>query len=365
MEIVPTNAAQPYAASGRLTLCAHLQLEIVRSITEEQYMKKGLECMASSNSSSGSVVKGCLPLKKPLWQKKKEAKIEAAAIQREEEEAAAATPSTLPRGQAPAHTSRAFATAMTIDASRPGAHILNGERAGEHQVCLDPFLGIKLKPHQVEGVKFMYLNLTKDLERSCNGKQSDVGGIQGCILADEMGLGKTIQTIAVIWTMLKQSPLSKTVPIVRKCVVVCPSSLVFNWQKECKDWLGDQRLQTLAVLKGGKQASDTVDEFLLGAVKPVLIISYDMLRRHSGKLAQCTDLHLVVCDEAHKLKNIHGNNTIAALNSLPARRRILLSGTPVQNDLQEFFAMINLVSPGLLGNPKMFQVNLESGQCFA
>jgi DNA repair and recombination protein RAD54B len=90
----------------------------------------------------------------------------------------------------------------------------------------------------------------------------------------------------------------------------------------------------------------------------VLIISYDMLRRHGSKLAKCSDCHLVVCDEAHKLKNIQGNQTIDALNAMPARLRILLSGTPVQNDLQEFYALMNIVSPGLLGAPKMFQVQI-------
>lgn len=71
-----------------------------------------------------------------------------------------------------------------------------------------------------------------------------------------------------------------------------------------------------------------------------------MLRRHCAKLAKCMDCNLVVCDEAHKLKNIQGNQTIDALNALPARLRILLSGTPVQNDLQEFYALLDLVSPG-------------------
>jgi len=164
-----------------------------------------------------------------------------------------------------------------------------------------------------------------------------VGGVQGCILADEMGLG--IQTVALMWTVLKQSPVSSTFPLVRKCVVVCPSSLVFNWQAEIKRWLGDQRLQCLAVLKGGKGAADIVEEFCQGNVKPVLIISYDMLRRHQAALSKCLDFQLLVCDEAHKLKNINGNATIDALNALPAKRRILLSGTPVQNDLQEFYGI--------------------------
>ena len=249
--------------------CCRIQLEIVKCISEEEYLKKGMDCMASSKVTVRPLSSNILPLKKPLWAKKREAKMAEAHDAEAEENAC--TPNTLPRGQAPAHASRAGGVNMCIDPSREGAYLLNGHKEAEHQVCVDPFIGIKLKPHQVEGVKFMYGNLTKNLEQPSKSRLSDSNEVQGCILADEMGLGKTIQTIALMWTVLKQSPVSKTSPLVRKCVVVCPSSLVFNWQNECKHWLGDQRLQTLAVVKGGKMAQDTVDEFVLGGVKPVLM----------------------------------------------------------------------------------------------
>ena len=67
-------------------------------------------------------------------------------------------------------------------------------------------------------------------------------GSQGCILADEMGLGKTLQTITLVWTLLKQSLKSPFQPTIKKALIVCPSSLVFNWASEFKKWLGDQRL---------------------------------------------------------------------------------------------------------------------------
>ena len=71
------------------------------------------------------------------------------------------------------------------------------------------------------------------------------------------------------------------------------------------------------------------------------VVSYDMMRRHNSKLKACLDIQLLVCDEAHRLKNIDGNATIDALNGLAARRRVLLSGTPIQNDLDEFYAMVS------------------------
>jgi hypothetical protein len=323
------------------------QLEIVKHITEEEFIQKGMGTLTSLTSSS-SILKtplqpfkpmgGDFTAKKPLWQKKKEAKLAEKAMH-EDSSAEAATPSTCPRGGA-SIARNAVSANLVIDPTRHGAHALNADRDDAVMVCVDPFIGTKLKPHQVEGVRFLYTNITKDIFQAKHGAtaRQGAGGVQGCILADEMGLGKTIQTVALMWTVLKQSPLSSTSPLVRKCVVVCPSSLVFNWHAEIKRWLGDQR-QCLAVLKGGKGAADIVEEFCQGNVKPVLIISYDMLRRHQAALSKCLDCQLLVCDEAHKLKNINGNATIDALNSLPAKRRILLSGTPVQNDLQEFYGI--------------------------
>jgi SNF2 family DNA or RNA helicase len=62
-----------------------------------------------------------------------------------------------------------------------------------------------------------------------------------------MGLGKTLQTITLVWTLLKQSLKSAFQPTIRKALIVCPSSLVFNWAAEFKKWLGDQRLPVQTV----------------------------------------------------------------------------------------------------------------------
>jgi len=339
---------------GSFVFLGSFELEIVACITEERYIQKGMDLLGASNSASSMMtptqpfkpVGDTATAKKPLWQKKRDAKIEEKAMLEEEEEAArnltAATPSTVQRGGASISRMQLSAN-LIIDPSRAGAHLLNAGRNDAHTVSVDPFIGLKLKPHQVDGVKFMYANLTKDMPQAGEASRGVGGGcVQGCILADEMGLGKTIQTIALMWTVLKQSPLSTTAPLVRKCIVVCPSSLVGNWEDEVRKWLGDVRLNTLAVKAGGKGAAGMVQEFVSTNVKLVLIISYDMLRRHKDKLAACSDVQLLVCDEAHKLKNIKGNATIDALNSLPAKRRILLSGTPVQNDLKVFGCVCSL-----------------------
>lgn len=84
-------------------------------------------------------------------------------------------------------------------------------------VVVDPILGQYLRPHQKEGVRFLY---------ECVMQMKDVNG-QGAILADEMGLGKTLQTIALLWTLLKQSPYhGEESSVVKRALVVCPASLV-------------------------------------------------------------------------------------------------------------------------------------------
>lgn len=88
-------------------------------------------------------------------------------------------------------------------------------------VVIDPRVGKVLRPHQVEGVKFLY---------KCVTGMKDENAF-GCIMADEMGLGKTLQCITLLWTLLKQSPIPNK-PGIDKAIVVCPSSLVNNWANE-------------------------------------------------------------------------------------------------------------------------------------
>lgn len=92
-------------------------------------------------------------------------------------------------------------------------------------VVIDPRLAKVLRPHQVEGVKFLYRATTGMIDPNA----------QGCIMADEMGLGKTLQCITLMWTLLKQSPDAGK-PTIQKAVIACPSSLVRNWANELGVW---------------------------------------------------------------------------------------------------------------------------------
>ncbi|OON20661.1 protein, SNF2 family, partial [Opisthorchis viverrini] len=270
-------------------------------------------------------------------------------------------------------------------------------------VVVDPMLSKILRPHQREGVKFMYDCVT--------GQQ--IEGNFGCIMADEMGLGKTLQCITLIWTLLlaastcaiwttrencndqssirakrgfgeavipkdhlvaakattlkthwhisiRQGPEAK--PTIDKAVVVTPSSLVKNWYNEFYKWL-QGKVHPLTIDSGSKEEIDTkLATFLAQSGRriptPVLIISYETFRLHSSALHK-GEVGLVLCDEGHRLKNSE-NQTYQALVQLNCSRRVLLSGTPIQNDLLEYFSLVHFVNLGLLGTAADFRRRFET-----
>ncbi|KAK7099702.1 DNA repair and recombination protein RAD54-like isoform X2 [Littorina saxatilis] len=217
-------------------------------------------------------------------------------------------------------------------------------------VVVDPLLCKVLRPHQREGVKFMYDCVT--------GQQIEDN--YGCIMADEMGLGKTLQCVALLWTLLRQSPDCS--PMITKAIIVAPSSLVKNWQNEISKWLGN-RINSLAIDSGTKSEIDRNLGFFMTQhgrriCNPVLIISYETFRLHAAVMHKGT-VGLVICDEGHRLKNSE-NQTYQALVNLNADRRILLSGTPIQNDLLEYFSLLHFVNRGILGTAQEFKKRFET-----
>ncbi|KAJ7172386.1 DNA repair protein, SNF2 family [Mycena filopes] len=220
-------------------------------------------------------------------------------------------------------------------------------------VVIDPRLTKVLRPHQVEGVKFMYKCTTGML----------VDNQYGCIMADEMGLGKTLQCIALLWTLLKQSPHPGK-PSIEKCIIACPSSLVKNWANELVKWLGKDAITALVVDgRGGKgELLEKVARWVAArgrnVTQPVMIVSYETLRTLSAHLANCS-IGLLLCDEGHRLKN-SDSLTFQALNALDVKRRVILTGTPIQNDLSEYFSLLNFANPNFLGTKNDFRKNFEN-----
>ncbi|KAJ7685280.1 DNA repair protein, SNF2 family [Mycena polygramma] len=227
------------------------------------------------------------------------------------------------------------------------------KKAEKVPVVIDPRLTKVLRPHQVEGVKFLYKCTTGML----------VDNQYGCIMADEMGLGKTLQCIALLWTLLKQSPHPGK-PSIEKCIIACPSSLVKNWANELVKWLGKDAIAALAVDgKGGKgELLEKVARWVAArgrnVTQPVMIVSYETLRTLSAHLANCS-IGLLLCDEGHRLKN-SDSLTFQSLNALNVKRRVILTGTPIQNDLSEYFSLLNFANPNFLGTKNDFRKNFEN-----
>ncbi|KAH8782003.1 SNF2 family N-terminal domain-containing protein, partial [Hyaloscypha sp. PMI_1271] len=211
-------------------------------------------------------------------------------------------------------------------------------------IVLDPFLGQHLREHQREGVKFMY---------ECVMGMRDFNG-QGAILADEMGLGKTLQTIALLWTLLKQNPIHGTEGVIKKALIVCPVTLITNWKKEFRKWLGNERLGVFVA--DGQKIKLT--DFTHGKSYSVMIIGYEKLRSVQDELKKGAGIDIVVADEGHRLKTAQ-NKSAQAIRSLNTPMRIILSGTPMQNDLSEFYEMVDFVNPGLLGTANTFKKEFE------
>ena len=150
---------------------------------------------------------------------------------------------------------------------------------------------------------------------------------RSAFLFDEQGLGKTIQAAGFI----NHAGL-------RKILVVCPASLKINWSRELRKWLvGDHSIHVV----NGNDINVGVD---------VLVINYDLLKRHAAKLAP-VPYELVVYDEVHYLKNSKAQRTCAAFGTrgkggaVNAERLLALSGTPIPNRPAELFTVLNKALP--------------------
>lgn len=233
----------------------------------------------------------------------------------------------------------------------PPLVLWTSEEDPELKVVVPTIVGKFLRPHQREGVQFMY---------DCVSQVRGFDG-QGCILADDMGLGKTLQSITLMYTLLMTSMTAPNKPTLTRAIVVCPTSLVKNWDDEIIKWLHG-RVKTIALFESNRESViKGISNFIEGSKRPrpsaaqVLIISYETFRMHAQRFhdAPCC-CELLICDEAHRLKNANSQIN-RALSALACRRRVLLSGTPMQNDLEEFYAMVDFTNPNILGQPNEFR----------
>ena len=187
---------------------------------------------------------------------------------------------------------------------------------------LPPTLQAELRDYQVEG--FVWLS-----------RLARWGA--GACLADDMGLGKTVQAIAVMLDRAADGP----------CLVIAPTSVCPNWEAEIARFAPTLRTHRLAET-GGRAA-------LVAGLGPrdVLVCSYGLLQQ-TGEALSGRDWQMVVLDEAQAIKNAETRRA-QAVQALRADFRLALTGTPVENYLDELWSLFNFVNPGVLGSREGFQ----------
>ncbi len=167
----------------------------------------------------------------------------------------------------------------------------------------------------------------------------------GGVLADEMGLGKSVQLIAYL--LAHVADIRKTGP----SLIVCPSSLVYNWEAECAKFAPELRVRVIA---GTPQERAT----LRGKTDTdVFVTSYDLLRRDVEDYEHLS-LWCVALDEAQYIKN-PATQSAQAVKRLTAKNRVALTGTPVENRLSELWSIFDFLMPGLLGSYGHFRERFE------
>ena len=167
-------------------------------------------------------------------------------------------------------------------------------------------------------------------------------GLHG-ILADDMGLGKTVQVLAML------SRLQTTLPH----LIVVPTSLLFNWKNEIETFLPG----IVPSIHQGPKRAKSLKEL---SSFPIILTSYATLRSDL-LLFQELSFHSVILDEAQMIKNAH-TQTAQAVFSLSARFRLSITGTPVENHLNELWSHFHFLIPDLFRDEKQFEADLIAGQ---
>ncbi len=158
----------------------------------------------------------------------------------------------------------------------------------------------------------------------------------GACLADDMGLGKTVQAIAV---MLEQAPHGP-------CLVIAPTSVCHNWENELGRFAPSLVPHKLGAVAGRA-------DIIAGLkARDVLVISYGLLHQEADRLAE-VNWRMMVFDEAQAIKNADTRRAQAG-QRLRAHFRLALTGTPIENYLDELWSLFNIINPGLLGSRESF-----------
>jgi len=209
-----------------------------------------------------------------------------------------------------------------------------------------------LKIHQVEGIHFLWNTVFETVEKTNTTEGT------GCILAHRMGIGKTLQIITLIYTILCHTQIN-----IKTFLIICPPGLIYNWMDEIYKWLKDIDIDEVVKVYDLPKTQKLYNITNIATWKSkggILLLSYENFK----SLVNCkqTDLQeafyhtlvdpgpdVVILDEGHYIKNTQ-TILLKSLTQIRTKRRIVLTGTPMQNSLKEYHTLVEFVRPNILGN---------------
>lgn len=201
-----------------------------------------------------------------------------------------------------------------IEIKQEKERIIAHSYADDHDIDIPVPDGLAYLPYQKAGIAFAL--------RIFNG----------VIIADEMGLGKTIQALGII----------NACPDIHRILVICPASLKINWKREADKWLVRKRRVEIA------------DSRFFPYFAEMVIINYDILKHHHESLREGEGWDMIIVDEGHYLKNpsaqrskeVYGHKgKNENISPIPARRKLILTGTPIENRPEEIWALWKWIDP--------------------
>ncbi len=222
----------------------------------------------------------------------------------------------------------------------------------DHEIDYTPDdkLKVKLRPYQIEGVKWLIAH--------------QMNGLGAC-LADDMGLGKTLQTLAVLsytkdlqrrepeddrrgqqLTLFEKSRLKELNPL--QALIVLPASLIFNWYAEIKKFTPHFHICRY-IGPGRKKITSQIDKF------DIVLTTYQTALRDIQILRK-VHWEYIILDESQMIKN-RQSKIFQSLHGLDAHYRVSLSGTPVENSLSDLWSQMQFINPDILGSFSFFKEN--------
>ncbi|KAI4177723.1 MAG: hypothetical protein LQ343_000186 [Gyalolechia ehrenbergii] len=255
-----------------------------------------------------------------------------------------------------------------------------GKLDTQELIFLPASIGARIQPHQKDGVRFLWREIIEDHASE-----------QGCLLAQTMGLGKTMQIISFLVTVAEaaKSPnpnICSQIPRrlrESRTLVLCPPSLIENWYEEFLKWAPEDMAESIGDIRKVSASVAPPERLQIiedwGDEGGILLLGYSVLRElidPSPKRAKTQQTHLdvdrhrmvtdilltqpniVIADEAHMAKN-RDSKLNKIFSRFSTRSRVAMTGSPLSNNLSEYYALIEWVAPGYLGEHREFVAHYE------